>query len=148
MAKTPSKKRSSKKVDAKKSSSSVAKERINKIGYLDKANAKLKSAHDDKEHNHASEIKKLDDKEKELLGRLTKLEEEKEKVATDHVETEDVSDDDLIEINAGGKIIAVKRGTLCQLRGTRLEALFSRRWDKKLQRDRGQQRPNVSRHQR
>lgn len=45
------------------------------------------------------------------------------------------SDDDLIEINAGGKSIVAKRGTLCQLKGTRLEALFSGRWEKKLQRD-------------
>jgi len=52
------------------------------------------------------------------------------------------SDNDLIEINAAGKIIAAKRGTLCHLKGmknltkgTRFEALFSGRWDKKLLRD-------------
>jgi hypothetical protein len=134
MAKTPSKKtRSSKKVAAKESSS-VVKERINKIGYLDKANAKLKAAHDNRERDYAAEIKKLDDKEEELLVRLTNLEEQKEQIAADHGET-DVSDDDLIEINAGGRIIAARRGTLCQRMGTRLEALFSGRWDKLLQKD-------------
>jgi len=136
MAKNPSRKSRSKKVAAKKSSTAtLAKKRITKIGYLDKANAKLKAAHDNRERDYAAEIKRLDDKEEELLVRLSKLEEQKEKVATEHGETEDVSDDDLIEINAGGKIIAAKRGTLCQLKGTRLEALFSGRWDKKLQRD-------------
>eukprot|EP00984_Skeletonema_dohrnii_P017700 scaffold8135_cov127-Skeletonema_dohrnii-CCMP3373.AAC.2 len=136
MAKNPSRKSRSKKVAAKKSSTaSIAKKRITKIGYLDKANAKLKAAHDNRERDYAAEIKRLDDKEEELLIRLSKLEEQKEKVATEHGEAEDVSDDDLIEINAGGKIIAAKRGTLCQLKGTRLEALFSGRWDKKLQRD-------------
>ena len=93
----------------------------------------------------------------------------------------DAKDDDLIEVNAGGKIISAKRCTLTQLKGTRFEgeyiyvvnikiscacnvmlciclhlypnillpriytkntqsfhiysALFSGRWDKKLQRD-------------
>ena len=137
MAKNPSRKSRSKKAAAKKSSSvSVSKKKsIINIGYLDKANAKLKAAHDDRELDYAYEIKKLDDKEEELLVRLSKLEEQKEKVATEHGETDDVSDNDLIEINAGGKIIAAKRGTLCQLKGTRMEALFCGRWDKKLQRD-------------
>jgi hypothetical protein len=46
-----------------------------------------------------------------------------------------VSDDDIIEINVGGENINAKRGTLFQIKGTRLEALFSGRWDKKLLRD-------------
>ncbi len=138
MAKNPSRKSRSKKAAAKKSSSAASvakKKRITKIDYLDKANAKLKAAHDNREREYAAEIKKLDDKEEELLVRLSKLEEQKEKVAKEHGETDDVSDDDLIEVNAGGKIIAAKRGTLCQLKGTRMEALFCGRWDKKLQRD-------------
>ncbi|KAL7541650.1 hypothetical protein ACHAWF_006994, partial [Thalassiosira exigua] len=43
--------------------------------------------------------------------------------------------EDLLEINAGGKIVAAKRSTLTQQMGTRMEALFSGRWDQKLQRD-------------
>ena len=38
-------------------------------------------------------------------------------------------------MNAGGKIVSARRGVLCQLKGTRFEALFSGRWDKKLHRD-------------
>jgi hypothetical protein len=47
----------------------------------------------------------------------------------------DAADDDLVEVSAGGKIIVAQRSTLMQMKGTRLEALFSGRWDKKLQRD-------------
>ena len=43
------------------------------------------------------------------------------------------------EIDAGGRI-AAKRGTLTQLKGTRLEAICSGWWDKKLQRDSNGQR--------
>jgi len=48
----------------------------------------------------------------------------------------DVDDEDLLEINAGGQIVAATRKTLTRLVGTRLEALFSGRWEKKLLRDR------------
>jgi len=44
-------------------------------------------------------------------------------------------DADVIEINAGGRPFAIKRGVLTQNKGTRLEALFSGRWDKLLTRD-------------
>ena len=135
MAKNPSRKKSKKKAAAKKASANVAKKRrIPKIDCLDEANDRLKAAHENREREYAAEIKKLDDKEEELRLRLSKLEEQKEKVAADHGETE-VSDDDLVEVNAGGKIVSARRGVLCQLKGTKLEALFSGRWDKKLQRD-------------
>eukprot|EP00573_Skeletonema_grethae_P008369 CAMPEP_0201694928 /NCGR_PEP_ID=MMETSP0578-20130828/7036_1 /ASSEMBLY_ACC=CAM_ASM_000663 /TAXON_ID=267565 /ORGANISM="Skeletonema grethea, Strain CCMP 1804" /LENGTH=66 /DNA_ID=CAMNT_0048180683 /DNA_START=45 /DNA_END=242 /DNA_ORIENTATION=- len=66
MAKTPSRKSRSKKAAKKSSSASVAKKKsITKIDYLDKANAKLKAAHDNRERDYAAEIKKLDDKEEE-----------------------------------------------------------------------------------
>jgi hypothetical protein len=44
----------------------------------------------------------------------------------------DVADDDLLEVNAGGEIVVAKQSTLIQFTGTRLEALFRGRWDKKL----------------
>ena len=47
----------------------------------------------------------------------------------------DVSDSDMLDINAGGEMVRVSRGTLTQKKGTVLEALFSGRWDKQLQRD-------------
>jgi hypothetical protein len=46
-----------------------------------------------------------------------------------------VSDSDVLDINAGGEIFRVTRGTLTQMKGTVLEAIFSGRWEKVLQRD-------------
>jgi uncharacterized protein (UPF0335 family) len=46
-----------------------------------------------------------------------------------------VSDSDILDINAGGEIIRVSRGTLTQIKGTVLEAIFSGRWEKMLLRD-------------
>ena len=83
--------------------------------------------HDD--HHYAAEIYK-----QQLLDRLHEFEERTQNSAI-YDGSEYVRDDDVVEINAGGKIIAARRNTLCQLTGTRLEALFSGRWDKKLQRD-------------
>ncbi|KAL7452499.1 hypothetical protein ACHAWC_005724 [Mediolabrus comicus] len=80
------------------------------------------------------EVKSLQEQEDQLLDRLRKLEEEKLKMAAANGNL-DVSDDDFLEINAGGRAIAVKRATLIQLQGTRLEAMFSGRWDEKLIRD-------------
>ena len=36
----------------------------------------------------------------------------------------DAKDDDLVEINAGGRVIAAKRSTLTQLKGTRFEGEY------------------------
>ncbi|KAL3772219.1 LOW QUALITY PROTEIN: hypothetical protein ACHAW5_009366 [Stephanodiscus triporus] len=43
------------------------------------------------------------------------------------------ADDDLVEVNAGGKIVVAKRSTLTQIEGT--SVVFSGRWDKLIQRD-------------
>ncbi|EJK55575.1 hypothetical protein THAOC_24683 [Thalassiosira oceanica] len=101
---------------------------------LDEANKRLKTFHDDHEREYKEEISKLDNAERDLLGRVSKLNEMKDETAKRYG-NEDASDDDIVNINAGGTIIDVKRGTLCQLKGTRLEALFSGRWEKKLQKD-------------
>eukprot|EP00984_Skeletonema_dohrnii_P028612 scaffold18662_cov101-Skeletonema_dohrnii-CCMP3373.AAC.5 len=101
---------------------------------LKKVNNNLKTAFDKIDRDRAIQINKLEEKEKQLLDRLSKLNEEKLKTASANGNV-DVSDDDFLEINAGGKVIAVKRATLTQLRGSRLEAMFSGRWDKKLVRD-------------
>ena len=42
---------------------------------------------------------------------------------------------EIMDIKAGGVIISVTRETMTQIKGTRLEALFSGRWDKCLLRD-------------
>ena len=47
----------------------------------------------------------------------------------------DVNGLKILDINADGRIISVTQDTLDQIKGMRLEALFSGRWDKRLQRD-------------
>jgi hypothetical protein len=93
--------------------------------------------YDGEEHDHdyAAEINKLNEAEKQLLNRLHEFEERKRNSSAAYDGSEYVRDDDVVEINAGGRIIAARRGTLCQLKGTRLEALFCGRWDNMLLRD-------------
>ena len=71
---------------------------------------------------------------KELEDGHEELQKVKDKLQDDNGCTE-VSDDDILDINAGGEVISVKRGTLTQIQGSGLEALFSGRWDKKFSRD-------------
>eukprot|EP00984_Skeletonema_dohrnii_P003667 scaffold1269_cov72-Skeletonema_dohrnii-CCMP3373.AAC.1 len=97
---------------------------------LERATKRLKSARDELD----AKLQKIDSEEKRLKDRMKQLYEKKTECAAVNGDV-DVSDDDLIEINAGGKIIAARRGVLCQLKGTRFEALFSGRWEQKLQRD-------------
>ena len=89
------------------------------------------------DHHYATEINKLKEAEEQLFNRLQEFEERKRNSAAAHNDgsAQHIRDDDIIEINAGGRIIAARRSTLCQLKGTRLEALFSGRWDKTLCRD-------------
>ena len=47
----------------------------------------------------------------------------------------DVSDDDIIFLNVGGQKYTTTRSTLCQVEGSLLAAMFSGRWESKLQRD-------------
>ncbi|KAL7546509.1 hypothetical protein ACHAWF_009842, partial [Thalassiosira exigua] len=105
--------------------------RMEKLG---DANKRLKAARDDHEQYYASHISKLDAKEDRLKKLLDELDKKKLETAQANG-NEDAAPDDLVEINAGGKIIAAKRSTLTQLKGTRLEALFSGRWDKEIVRD-------------
>ncbi|KAL7482624.1 hypothetical protein ACHAW6_008290 [Cyclotella cf. meneghiniana] len=98
------------------------------------ANDAIKVAFETYELDYKTEIGKLDLEERKLADRFKKLDNMKRKVA-ETIGDADVSKDDLIEINAGGKIIVVLRSVLTQFTGTRLEALFSGHWDKKLRRD-------------
>eukprot|EP00957_Ditylum_brightwellii_P121109 9237224-Ditylum_brightwellii.AAC.1 len=46
-----------------------------------------------------------------------------------------INEDDMLKLNLGGKIITVERDILTQIKGSMLEAMFSGRWEKQLQRD-------------
>ena len=98
------------------------------------ANKRLKTAHVSNERDYEAQITKLDRKESSLKERLNQLNKKKLETSKSNGDV-DATDDDLLEVNAGGIIVVAKRSTLTQLKGTRLEALFSGRWDKKLQRD-------------
>ena len=101
---------------------------------LEKAEAKLKAAHGNFERAYAAEIKNLDATKQKVFERMHNLYEQKRKIAAENGNAE-AADGDVIEINAGGKIIAAKRGTLCQIKGSKFEGLFRGRWENKLQRD-------------
>ena len=101
---------------------------------LSVARKRLKTAHDNQERYYNETISALGERESHLAKRLNELNRKKDEIFRANG-TLDSADDDLVEINAGGIIIVAKRSTLTQMQGTRLEALFSGRWDKLLQRD-------------
>ncbi len=107
---------------------------ISAMEQLERAKKKLKIAHEKLELDYRKHTQEQNEFENKLLERIRILDEKKQ-AAADKYGDLDASDDDRVEINAGGKIISARRSVLCQLKGTRLEALFSGRWDKKLQRD-------------
>ena len=104
-----------------------------RVDELYRADDQLKKARDEHEANYANEVNKLDDVKKVILDRFNQLEETKVTTVAEYGD-EDVTDDDLIEINAGGKVVVARRGTLTRSKGTRMEALFSGRWDKNVKR--------------
>ncbi len=101
---------------------------------VERANKRLKTATEKLQSDLNAQLGKLTEKEKTLKERFDDLNAKKTKTAHDNGDV-DADGDDLVEINAGGKIVAVKRSTLTQFEGTRLEAIFSGRWDKKILRD-------------
>ena len=101
------------------------------LSALSDASAKHEAAREESERDYAAEMKKIKDKENELISRLRELEEEKLKAAAKYGNLDDVSDDDLVEINAGGRIIVVKRVLIRSI----WDALFGGRWEKRLPKD-------------
>lgn len=95
------------------------------------AKKKLADSWANHEAEYKKELQRLDDAEHAVYQRVEELKIEKKKALEDHGNTQDVSNEDLVEINAGGKIIVARRSTLTQMKDTRLEALFSGRWDKR-----------------
>ena len=97
-------------------------------------NKRLKTVRNNNEQDYEVKISVLDQQESLLNERLLALNRKKHEIARANGNL-DAADDDLIEVNAGGKIVVAKRSTLTQIRGSRIEALFSGRWDKKIMRD-------------
>ena len=101
---------------------------------LSDSNKRLKVARDSHVKDLDKEIMALNQREIGLKERLGELNHKKHEISQANGNL-DSADDDRVEVNAGGKIIVAKRSTLTHMKGTRLEALFSGRWDKKLSRD-------------
>jgi hypothetical protein len=102
---------------------------------VDLAKKKLAECWSSHEAEFKKELERLDDAEQALHQRVKELNAEKKRALESNGNAQEISPDDLVEINAGGKIIVARRSTLTQMNGTRLEALFSGRWDKRLLRD-------------
>jgi hypothetical protein len=98
------------------------------------SNKRIKTARESHVQDLDDLISALDKRETLLNERVQALDRKKHDIAQANGNL-DVADDDLIDINAGGKIIVAKRSTLTQIQGSRMEALFSGRWDKKLMLD-------------
>ena len=71
----------------------------------------LQTALNNHERDLAAQIKELDDMKSKLTSRMDVLTKKKEEIANEHGSVDDAADDDLIEINAGGRVIAAKRST-------------------------------------
>ena len=76
---------------------------------LDYPNEQLKTAPEKYDRELVAQITKFDNKENSLEERLNKIDNKKLDLTRANL---DAADDDLMEINAGGKIIAAKRSTL------------------------------------
>jgi len=94
----------------------------------------LKASHDNIERDYNKLTFSLGQRESRLQERLDELNRNKNDIAQANGNP-DAADDDRVTVNAGGKIMVAKRSTLTHMKGTRLEALFSGRWDDKLARD-------------
>ncbi|KAL7543241.1 hypothetical protein ACHAWF_007348 [Thalassiosira exigua] len=105
---------------------------IARMEELSIANERLEVACEKYEQDFNAEMEELKSKERSLKERLEEL--NNQRFDPDQANF-DVFDDDIVEVNAGGEIVSAKRSTLTQIKGTNFEALFSGRWDNKLQRD-------------
>ncbi len=101
---------------------------------LSAADKRLKSARASLFRDVDNVIAALDQQDRLLNERMLELDHKKHDINQVHGNL-DATDDDRIEINAGGKVIVAKRSMLTQIQGSRMEALFSGRWEKKLMRD-------------
>ena len=78
---------------------------------LNNATECLKAVREDHEREYAAKITHMGKKEMKLIERLDELNQKKHEVAEANGNV-DAKGGDLIEINAGGKVIAAKRSTL------------------------------------
>ena len=98
---------------------------------LEGASKHIKVAHDKHERDYEECIAAQDEWKVTLNERRAKLNKRKQNAEATYGNI-NVANDDLVTVNAGGRVISIKRSILTQQVGTRFEAIFSGRWDKKL----------------
>ena len=98
---------------------------------LEGASKHIKVAHDKHKRDYEECIAAQDKWKVTLNERRAKLNERKQNAEATYGNI-NVANDDLVTVNAGGRVISIKRSILTQQVGTRFEAIFSGRWDKKL----------------
>ena len=91
----------------------------------------IKVAHDKHERDYEECIAAQDEWKVTLNEQRAKLNERKQNAEATYGNI-NVANDNLMTVNAGGRVISIKRSILTQQVGTRFEAIFSGRWDKKL----------------
>ena len=104
------------------------------MDFINKQSDHIKAARQRQEDKYQSYMKQLDDQEAVIKKRYESFDEKVHDIRN-KFENPTASGNDILTINAGGKLIAVRRDKLCQIQGSRLEKLFCGRWDKKLPRD-------------
>ena len=72
---------------------------------LSGTNQRLNAVHANIEQDYEAQVKKMDESERKLMQRMEKLNEKKHEISKANGNI-NVTDDDIVEINAGGKIIA------------------------------------------
>ncbi|EJK77849.1 hypothetical protein THAOC_00289 [Thalassiosira oceanica] len=95
----------------------------------------VKEATEASDRSRQEFIDELDAEKEKIASRFEALEARKRALA-EQWGNPDASPDDWVEVNCGGRVIAARRGTLCQLEGTNFGAVFSGVYEKKLPRDR------------
>jgi len=103
------------------------------MDFINKQSERVKAARTRQEDEYQSYMKQLDDREAIIKKRYESFDEKVH--ICNKFGNPTASGNDILTINAGGKLITVRRDKLCQIQGSRLEKLFCGRWDKKLPRD-------------
>lgn len=104
------------------------------MDFINEQSERIKTARKRQEDKCQSYLKQLDDQEAIIKKRYESLDKKGHEICIKFGNPTG-SGNDILTINAGGKLITVRRDKLCQIEGSTLEKLFCGRWDKKLPRD-------------
>ena len=74
---------------------------------LSSTSTDLKAAHANIERDYEAQVSQMDESERKIMDRMDKLNKKKHEIAQKYGNI-DAEGDDIVEINAGGKIIAAK----------------------------------------